>query len=43
MSAGGITLLSTAQFDRLRTFLLSQETKLIAGTKTRYFGTVDVR
>lgn len=42
-SASGIALLSIAQFERLRTFLLSQETKPIPGTKTRYFGIVDVR
>lgn len=42
-SEGCITLLSHAHFDRLRAFLLSQESRLIPGTTTKYFGTVDVR
>jgi hypothetical protein len=43
ISEGCITLLSQTQFDRLRAFLIAQETKLIPGTNTRFFGTVDVR
>jgi hypothetical protein len=43
ISKGCITLLSPSQFLRLRTFLLSQEPKLVPGTNTKYFGTVDVR
>ena len=43
ISEGCITLLSLTQFNRLRTHLLSQESKLIPGTNIKYFGTVDVR
>jgi hypothetical protein len=43
ISEGCITLLSHTHFGRLRAFLLSQEARLIPGTNTKYFGTVDVR
>jgi hypothetical protein len=43
ISEGCITLLSQTQFDQLRGYLLSQETKIIPGTDIKYYGTVDVR
>lgn len=43
ISEGCITLLSPTQFDRLRTWLLSQHTKIIPGTTIPYYGTVTVR
>jgi hypothetical protein len=43
ISEGCITLLSQAQFDQLRKFLLSQETKIVPGTNIPYYGTVTVR
>ncbi|WP_186019116.1 DUF2778 domain-containing protein [Burkholderia gladioli] len=42
-SNGCITVTSQAQFDRLRAYLLSQETKLVPGTNLPYYGTIDVR
>ncbi|WP_420823364.1 hypothetical protein [Trinickia diaoshuihuensis] len=35
--------MSTQQFDKLRAWLLSQETKMIPGTSIPYYGTVTVR
>jgi hypothetical protein len=43
VSEGCITLASKSQFDRLRAFLLSQETKVIPGTTIKYYGTVEVQ
>lgn len=43
VSEGCITILSQAQFDKLRQFLLAQETKVIPGTNIKYYGTVEVR
>lgn len=43
VSEGCITLLSTQQFDKLRAWLLSQETKMVPGTSLPYYGTVAVR
>ncbi|RKE24365.1 uncharacterized protein DUF2778 [Paraburkholderia sp. BL23I1N1] len=43
ISEGCITLQSPAQFDRLRAYLTSQQTKFIPGTNISYYGTVDVR
>lgn len=40
---GCITLTSQSQFDRLRDYLLSQPTKMMPGSSTPYYGTVDVR
>jgi len=36
-------LLSMQQFDKLRAWLLSQETKMVPGTSLPYYGTVAVR
>ncbi|NRO95780.1 DUF2778 domain-containing protein, partial [Paraburkholderia sp. NMBU_R16] len=43
ISEGCITILSQTQFDKLRQFLLAQETKVIPGTNIKYYGTVEVR
>jgi hypothetical protein len=43
VSEGCITVQSQAQFDRLRAWLLSQDTKMIPGTNIPYYGTVMVR
>lgn len=43
ISEGCITILSQTQFDKLRRFLLAQDTKVIPGTNIKYYGTVEVR
>ncbi|PRE96270.1 hypothetical protein C6T59_18645 [Burkholderia multivorans] len=43
ISEGCITLNSQADFNRLREFLLKQQTAIIPGTSLQYYGTVDVR
>lgn len=43
VSEGCIAIADPAQFDRLRSFLLSQPTMTIPGTTIKYYGTVDVR
>jgi len=43
VSEGCIMLLSMQQFDKLRAWLLSQETKMVPGTSLPYYGTVAVR
>lgn len=43
ISEGCITILSQTQFDKLRQFLLGQDTKVIPGTNIKYYGTVEVR
>lgn len=43
VSDGCITIVSQAQFDRLRGYLLSQPPKMIPGTSIPYYGTVDVQ
>lgn len=43
VSEGCIAVLSTQQFDKLRAWLLSQDTKTVPGTNMSYYGTVTVR
>lgn len=43
ISEGCITLPNHTQFDQLRTFLKSQQTRTIPGTSINYYGTVVVR
>ncbi|CAN7265519.1 DUF2778 domain-containing protein [Trinickia sp. LjRoot230] len=43
ISEGCITLASKSQFDKLRQFLLSQDTKTVPGTTIKYYGTVEVQ
>ncbi len=42
ISEGCITVLSLDSFNRLRPFLLKQQTSIIPGTSIPYYGTVDV-
>ena len=43
VSEGCITLLSRDQFDKLRTWLLSQKPEMVPGTSIPYYGTVTVK